>query len=46
MTTAKVPTDDLASWIGGNPKIASKVVDLMEQGKSREEILDWLCDEH
>lgn len=46
MTTDKVPTDDLASWIGGNPKIASKVVDLMEQGKSREEILDWLCDEH
>lgn len=46
MTTAKVPIDDLASWIGGNPKIASKVVELMEQGKSRAEILDWLCDEY
>lgn len=46
MTTAKVTTNDLASWIGGNPKVASKVVELMEQGKSREEILDWLCDEY
>ena len=46
MTTAKVPIDDLASWIGGNPEIASKVVELMEQGKSRDEILDWLCDEY
>lgn len=46
MITAKVPTNDLASWIGGNPKIASKVVELMEQGKSRDEILDWLCNEY
>ena len=46
MTTAKVPIDDLASWIDGNPKIASKVVELMEQGKSRAEILDWLGNEY
>ena len=46
MTTAKVPIDDLASWIGGNPEIASRVVELMEQGKSRDEILDWLDNEY
>lgn len=33
MTTAKVPLNDLASWIGSNPKIALKVVELIEQGE-------------
>jgi hypothetical protein len=46
MTTAKVPLNDLASWIGSNPKIALKVVELIEQGNTRTKILDWLCDEY
>ena len=46
MTAAKVPIGDLASWIGGNTKIASKVVELMEQGKSKTEILDWLGNQY
>lgn len=46
MTTAKVPLNDLASWIDSNPKIALKVVELIEQGNTRTKILDWLCDEY
>ena len=45
MSTAKVTMDDLASWIDGNPEVASKVVDLMERGRLKDEMLDWLRDE-
>ena len=46
MTTGRTTVADLAVWVGSNPKIASKVADLMDQGRSRDEILGWLCDEY